>query len=44
MTRYYFDTHDGDRTERDTEGVDLPDEARARAEAKAALTDRKSVV
>lgn len=39
MTRFYFDTHDGDRTERDTEGVELPDEARARAEAKAALTD-----
>lgn len=39
MTRFYFDTHDGDRTERDTEGVELPDEARARVEAKAALTD-----
>jgi hypothetical protein len=39
MTRFYFDTNVGDRTERDTEGVDLPSEARARAEAKAALTD-----
>jgi hypothetical protein len=39
MTRFYFDTNVGDRTERDTEGVDLPNEARARAEAKAALTD-----
>lgn len=39
MTRFYFDTNVGDSTERDTEGVDLPNEARARAEAKAALTD-----
>lgn len=39
MTRFFFDTQDGDKAERDTEGVELPDEARARAEAKAALTD-----
>lgn len=39
MMRFYFDTSDGGSTERDTEGVDLPDEASARAEAKAALTD-----
>jgi hypothetical protein len=39
MTRFFFDTHDGVRAERDTDGVDLPNEETARSEAKAALTD-----
>jgi hypothetical protein len=39
MTRFFFDTHDGVRAERDTDGVDLPSEEMARSEAKAALTD-----
>lgn len=39
MTRFFFDTLDDDKLDRDTDGVDLPNVEAARSEAKAALTD-----
>jgi hypothetical protein len=39
MTRYFFDTLEDDTLDRDTEGVELPDDAAARNQAKAALTE-----
>lgn len=39
MALYFFDTNDGDVVARDADGLDIPDEARIRAEAIAALAD-----
>jgi hypothetical protein len=39
MAKFFFDTQEGQSVDRDTTGVDLPDEAAARAEAQEALAD-----
>ena len=33
MPLYFFDTHNGEHLQRDTDGIDLPDRASARAES-----------
>ncbi len=39
MPRYFFDTRDGDRLERDDDGLDLESSEQARQEAERALAD-----
>jgi hypothetical protein len=39
MPRFFIDTDDGDRADRDEEGYDLPDAAAARVEAIGTLPD-----
>ena len=39
MPHYFFDTDDGDRSQRDEEGLDLPDAQAARTAALEALPD-----
>ncbi|RXT44602.1 hypothetical protein B6S44_27610 [Bosea sp. Tri-44] len=39
MTRYFFHTRDGDKTDLDDEGVELPDDESAKNAAKELLAD-----